>query len=404
MKAKEYVSAARRNLVLDHPFFGVLSLKLDLIEDRSVKTLRTDGRKLWFNPEYASSLNRYEVVGVVAHEVLHCANGHAWRRGNRDPKVWNQACDLAINPIVTDAGLVLPAGAQDGSAYKGMSAEEICERLVRQALDQQPEEGDSSEGGGGQQGGQSAQGNDSGDDTQDDQDGGGEAPRPDGSECGEVTDCEADETPEIQADWSASVLNAAKQAEAMGTLPAGMLRLVEEIKNPPRDWRSILRRFVQTSASHDYSWRQPNSRYVYAGLYMPALRAESMPPMVIAVDTSGSIDDLTVNQFAKEINAIADEVQPEQVHVVYCDAEIHGVDVFERGEPIAINPKGYGGTDFRPVFEWVANEGLNPSCLVYLTDMAGYFPESAPDYPVLWGDTSGVLPAPWGETVRIRCN
>ncbi|HNC27459.1 MAG TPA: hypothetical protein PLR55_11120, partial [Accumulibacter sp.] len=101
MKAKEYVSAARRNLVLDHPFFGVLSLKLDLIEDRSVKTLRTDGRKLWFNPEYASSLNRYEIVGVVAHEVLHCANGHAWRRGDRDPKVWNQACDLAINPIVT---------------------------------------------------------------------------------------------------------------------------------------------------------------------------------------------------------------------------------------------------------------------------------------------------------------
>ncbi|QLQ25062.1 MAG: hypothetical protein HZT41_09480 [Dechloromonas sp.] len=79
------------------------------------------------------------------------------------------------------------------------------------------------------------------------------------------------------------------------------------------------------------------------------------------------------------------------------------MDVFERGEPIAINPKGYGGTDFRPVFEWVANEGLNPSCLVYLTDMAGYFP-SRHRIIRCCGDTSGVLPAPWGETVRIRCN
>jgi predicted metal-dependent peptidase len=38
------------------------------------------------------------------------------------------------------------------------------------------------------------------------------------------------------------------------------------------------------------------------------------------------------------------------VHVVYCDAEIQGVDVFERGEPVAVSPKGFGGTDFRPVF------------------------------------------------------
>jgi predicted metal-dependent peptidase len=190
----------------------------------------------------------------------------------------------------------------------------------------------------------------------------------------------------------------------MGVLPAGLERLVEDIKNPPQDWRAILRRFVQRNACHDYSWRQPNSRYVYAGLYLPALRSETMPPMVIAIDTSGSIDDLTVNRFAKEIGAIVEEVQPERVHVVYCDAKIQGVDVFERGEPVAVSPKGFGGTDFRPVFEWIAEEGLTPSCLVYLTDMGGVFPEAAPEYPVLWGDTLGLLPAPWGDTVRIHCD
>lgn len=368
------VSEARKNLVLDHPFFGVLSLKLELIESRDVKTFETDGCKLWFNPEYANNLNRYELVGVVAHEVLHCAQGHTWRRQTRDPAIWNRACDLAINPILIDAGMVLPAGVLDGSPYQGMSAEEIYDRLVH--------ENQNAPGG------------------QDDEEQDG-SDSPDASGCGIVVDSPS---PETKADWSVAVLNAAKRAKAMGNLPSGIDRLVEEIKNPAQDWRAILRRFVQTNARHDYSWQQPNSRYIYAGLYLPSLRSENMPPMVVAVDTSGSIDDLTVSQFSSEIRAIVEEVCPEQVYVVYCDAEIQGVDVFDWGEPVTITPKGYGGTDFRPVFDWVRDKDINPSCLVYLTDMRGDFPDSPPEYPVLWGDTTGIFPPPWGETVLIHRN
>ena len=368
------VSAARRSLVLDHPFFGVLSLKLQLIADSAVQTFSTDGRVLRFNPDYASGLSAHELTGVVAHEVLHCANGHTWRKGHRDHKMWNTACDYAINPIVLDAGMVLPEGALVDSQYRDMSAEEIYERLMQQ----QPEsQGDGQEGDGQES---------------------------DGSVCGEVVDCDEGRAAETQAEWSASVLNASRYAEAMGRLPAGMERLVEAIKNPAQDWRALLRRFVQTNAASDYSWRQPNPRYMYAGLYMPALRSETMPPMVVAIDTSGSIDEVTINQFATEINAIVAEVQPERVHIVYCDAEIHGADVFERGEAIELQPKGFGGTDFRPVFEWIEAESINPSCLVYLTDLMGNFPTMAPDYPVLWGDTMGCASVPWGEVAQIRCN
>lgn len=365
-KAMEAVSIARRNLVLDHPFFGVLSLKLEVIEDGSVKTLCTDGRKLKFNPDYVESLSSHELVGAMAHEVLHCANGHTWRRGHRDAKVWNHACDYAINPIVLDAGMVLPKGVLDGSPYKGMPAEEIYERISQQS------------GQGGEGEGQQADG------------------------CGEVVDCGVDQLPEIQAEWLAAVLNAARQASAMGRLPAGMERVVEEIKNPPQDWRAILRRFVQANARNDYSWQSPNPRYLHAGLFLPALRSETMPPLVVAVDTSGSIDEVILGQFRDEIEAIVGEMTPEKLHVVYCDNQVQKVEVFEAGEPVTMNPAGFGGTDFRPVFDWVENEGLQPACLVYLTDMCGSFPLGAPDYPVLWGDTLGYGCAPFGETVRIR--
>ena len=50
---------------------------------------------------------------------------------------------------------------------------------------------------------------------------------------------------------------------------------------------------------------------------------------------------------------------------------------------------GRGGTDFRPVFQWVESEirsgGIDcPDAIIYLTDGYGSFPERAPDMPVLW--------------------
>lgn len=462
-KAKEAVSTARRALVLDQPFFGVLSLKLELVEDKAVKTLEMDGRKLWFNPAYVESLSKWELIGVIAHEVLHCANGHVWRAENRDLKRWNHAADYAINPIVLDAGMVLPKGMLDGTPYKGQSAEEIYERLMQQPPSSSPEsspdgeEGESEEqedesnqpqeqdvggddmgdgstdsegegnadpdsnpdndAGNGEGEGEDDQGGgestNQGDGQQDDQsgdgngDGSGESGGqgqgiPDGSECGQIRPCQDDAQPELQADWSAAVLNAAKHAQGMGRLPKGLERLVEEIKNPPQDWKAILRRFVQANARDDYSWQYPNPRYMHLGLYLPAMRSESMPPIVVGVDTSGSIDEVLLGQFFGEIESIVGEVKPEKLHVVYCDDQIQGHDEFDPGEDVTPNPKGFGGTDFKPVFDYLEQEGITPACLVYLTDMLGSFPAHAPDYPVLWGDTEGLVEAPFGETVRIR--
>ena len=391
--AMNAVSAARRALVLDQPFFGVLSLKLELVEDSSssTKTMKTDGKRLWFNPKFVGSITKHELVGVVAHEVLHCTNGHVWRREHRDARLWNEAADYAINPIVLDAGMQLPKNALIDFSYKGKSPEEIYEilRQQQQGQGQQQQGQGQQQQGQGQQQQQQGQSQEEGDEEED-------------FGCGQVIDCDEESSAETKTEWSAAVLNAAKQAQAFGKLPAGMERLVEEIKNPPQDWRSILRRFIQETSKCDYSWKMPNQRFLHTGLYLPSLRSETMPPIVIAIDTSGSVSSQMINQFSQEINAIANEMQPETIYIIYCDAKIHGVDVFERGEPITIKPKGFGGTDFRPVFKWVEEEGIDIACLVYLTDMAGAFPKYEPNYPVLWGDTYGYFPQPWGEKIKIH--
>lgn len=392
--AREAVLKARTALVLDQPFFGALALRLKIVADPSCDTLWTDGVSLGYKPRYVESITHAELKGWVAHEVLHCTNGHVWRKGARNHDKWNAAADYAINPIILGAGMVLVPDALDGTPYQGMSAEEIYARLPDgQNGGDTGEQGGS--GGGYQDSdtGQNQGGNDkdSGDEKKDKPVWGGE-----------VRDApNADTTDELAAQWHQATLQAAQAAKAMGQLPAGLERLIEEIKHPPQDWRAILRRFVQSSMADDYSWKMPNTRFLFAGLYMPALKSESLPPIVVAVDTSGSIDEATLSAFAAEINAIAEEAQPEAVHVVYCDAGINGERRFERDDLITLESMGGGGTDFRPVFEWVEQEGIIPACLIYLTDLEGTFPEMPPDYPVLWGATSR-WEAPWGETVRVN--
>jgi predicted metal-dependent peptidase len=67
---------------------------------------------------------------------------------------------------------------------------------------------------------------------------------------------------------------------------------------------------------------------------------------------------------------------------------------------------GGGGTDFRPVFDWVAarrGNGPRPcDAVVYCTDGYGTFPPRPPAYPVAWVVTPGGLERfPFGEVVRL---
>src|SRR6266568_3278486 len=94
-----------------------------------VATMATDGVSLFYNPEFVESLNAAELVGTLAHEVMHPALQHHTRRGDRNQARWNMACDYAINPMLLDAGLVLPKDVLIDNRFRGMSAERIYNLL-----------------------------------------------------------------------------------------------------------------------------------------------------------------------------------------------------------------------------------------------------------------------------------
>src|ERR1700681_3286445 len=95
--AFDRITRARSRLILSQPFYGTLALYLTLHESDDIPTMATDGSSLWFNPAFTLGLSESECVGVVAHEVSHCAYFHHTRRQNREPRLWNIAADFAIN-------------------------------------------------------------------------------------------------------------------------------------------------------------------------------------------------------------------------------------------------------------------------------------------------------------------
>ncbi|MFY9327093.1 MAG: VWA-like domain-containing protein [Georgfuchsia sp.] len=370
---------AKTNLVLDHPFFGALVMRLGLIPDPTCETLWVNGKVIGFNPGYVMELTMNECKAGLAHEVLHAANGHTWRRGTRDPERWNEAADYAINPILKNAGFAVPDDWLLDPKFTGKSVESIYEQLPRK-----------NKGGGGNGSGKGQGSNQVG-------------AQPSSSPHkgpGEVRDLPNPDTKAEQAaNWKVAVSQAAKVAKMRGTLPGGLEWLVDDTEKSRIDWQSILHRFVKTPVRGDYDWRYPNTRYLSLGLYLPSLRSEEMGDIVIGIDTSGSTGSW-MSAFFAELTSVVEDVRPRQVHVVYIDARIQRVDQFEQGDAISFSPKGGGGTDFRPFFQWVKDKDINPVCAVYLTDLKGTFPSSEPAYPVLFAGPIKCQ-APFGEVVMI---
>jgi predicted metal-dependent peptidase len=97
--------------------------------------------------------------------------------------------------------------------------------------------------------------------------------------------------------------------------------------------------------------------------------------------------------------------------LLQCDAAIQAVEEYEgfegaRTPGASVRVRGRGGTDFRPVFAWVAERWaagvMRPDGLIYLTDGFGRFPDPAPAYPVLWVVTPhGARDIPFGAVLRL---
>ena len=368
MNILQRITRQRTQVVLREPFFGRLILRLDMREDKNCPTFWTDGKYIGFNPDYADKLTDDELRGILVHEVMHCANLHPYRREGRNMAKWNVAADLAINGLILKSGFSLPQGGLVDDELTGEAAERIYNKLP----DQQDSQG---------KGGQGAL-----DEVRD-----AKPEQGDSQESGS----------EGEEGWREAVVQAANIER--GRVPAGFERMVQRVRRGQVDWRSLLRQFLNQVRRSDYSWSRPSRRHLSQGLILPSMRSIECGTIVFAIDTSGSMDRAILDKVWSECLSALEDIRPE-AYIVPCDTEVQAAHVVhvEAGDELGtLNLPGGGGTDFRPVFDYLERENIEPSVMLYFTDLCGEFPKEGPPYPVMWITDYDRSSAPFGLTLAV---
>lgn len=426
--AAHAMSRARAALITREPFFGSLVLGLRLKEDESCHQIWTDGSTLGYHPAFAAALPHEKLVGALAHEALHLACGHHARRQGREPRLWNEACDVVINDILLEAGFRLPEGALSRPEYAGLAVESVYRELLSRRGsrgEQQPlgSSGKKSTATGARKGDKEKISGEGVPRTPSEMDQKSSSSQPRqaiASETaaahkqdvplfnGEIRDdprlreALGEKSPQTQRDVETTLDRALDRARHAGSIPAGCHRLLRRTGRPEQDWASLLRRFLARCADNDYSWCHPARRFLHQDIYLPGRHDMKISSLAVAVDCSGSVDDLALSSFCTELGAALAPYDTEAV-ILFHDCQVQAVHrIYGREFPSSLTPVGGGGTDFRPVTAWLENNGERPAALLWFTDLeCASFPDS-PGYPVLWlvWGEGGQKP-PFGETVYM---
>lgn len=359
-------------------YSGILMIGETKVDD-NIPTACTNGKDVKFGRDFVASLNDAELRGVILHEAKHKMYRHllTWKHlQKQDPMRANMACDYVINLEIKDESersskfVVLPDGALINEVFRGLNSAEVFNLLPPQP------KGDGGDGGG-----------------FDEHDWEGA----DGLNDAEKTEL----AKEID------------QAIRQGAILAGKVggnvdRSFTDLMSAKVDWKEALREFVSSvsQGKDDSTWRKPNRRWLQHDIYMPSTISESMGRVVVAIDTSGSIYGVVLNRFISEVASVMQNMNPEQVDLLYWDSNVAGHEVYGLNDAdrmtASTKPKGGGGTSPSCITAYMRKHKIEPVCAIILTDgCVGNDWGGQWNCPTLWAITEDIK-SPIGQTIKVE--
>ncbi len=128
--AGQVLEVTRSGLYLDFRFLAEALGALVPVPDERCRVLATDGQSLYYQPSALLRLyqeNPRYLNRLYLHTVFHCVFRHLWFRGQRDPVLWEIACDIAVENVIDNLGkksVTRPLTYIRRRAYEGITAEE----------------------------------------------------------------------------------------------------------------------------------------------------------------------------------------------------------------------------------------------------------------------------------------
>ncbi len=362
------ITKAKSRLMMENPYFGTLVSGLQMRINNDIAAVSPQGDLLEYNDEYLEVLNIEEVMSILANAAMHQALFHADRGQGRVGSLWHLASDYAINALLVENGFSLPPLANYSSRFERLYAEEIYSTLL------------------------------------------GEQERPDlettqeqTSEVSSSNDEPFFESLIDQEEYEMLLEQLEVKMAKQGELPKGIERFVKLTYNTQIAWRDELYRYVNTHAKSDYRMFPSSKKHLYRGIALPSIYGEELK-IAVAIDTSASIEEALLEYFLSELYEIMQIFSNYRIELIECDATIQNIQSLTPLEPFTPQLKGGGGTDFRPVFDYLETLHGEFKFLIYFTDAEGVFPSYLPTIDTLWviPEHSQEVTIPFGEVLYIK--
>lgn len=362
----------------------ILMGESSVVDESSCPTAYTDGYNKRYGSKFISKLSDVELAGLVLHENFHILMKHLIRGRDlmkEDARLANMAMDYAVNQVIVDLAskdstlCKLPEGGLYDPMFRDWSFRKIYDYLKQEQ----------DEGGGGGRGGEPLD---------------------------EHGDQLVDGLTQEQRDQLSRDITEALQQSAIlaGKLGANIPRTISDLMEPKVNWREALREFLAstTRGKDEYTWHRMNKRRLADEHYVPGVYSETMGEVVIAIDTSGSIGQEQLSEFASELASICETATPEAIRILWWDTMVHGEQRFDPNNynqiATLLKPQGGGGTRVGCVNEYMTQNNINAECLIVFTD--GYVEDEfewAVTVPTLWMVTrKRSFAAPSGVVINVE--
>lgn len=372
MDLNKELDRAKTSLFLNNnaAFLGSLmcNLQFNWTTDM-VATAGTDGISIVLNESFFSNLNNEQRKTILAHELWHVARLHHIRQGNRDPKIWNIACDHRINLDMLNDGFKFEGRLENGyfdRTFENMSEEEIYDHLIKNGQNSQQGQG----------------------------------------MCGATSDDLLPSSGDKAAQQN--VVNAVVQAmvqaqmsKTAGSIPGSFKDFMDKFMKPKVPWEVILKDYMTDILDVDSTWNRPNRRF--QDIYLPSLVCTDgrLEHLMFFLDVSGSISDDEARRFCTEVKYIQEVLNPQKLTLVQFDHQIQKKDVYEEYQEFnGIEIVGRGGTNLEPVRKMILKE--QPTAAVIFSDLWCTPMEKIDNIPLIWIVMNNPSNTPdWGKSIHI---
>lgn len=361
------IEKAYKKLLIENPFYGLFLLGLSKVIDKSVETACVRKRgincELVINPEYWETQDDIQQLNLLNHEIYHIVFQHMFMTPLfKNHEVLNVAADCEVNSYLQnlDDTWIVPSMF---NAESKLGTKVYYDIIMNQTPPPSPQ------GGGGSNSSNGLP------DTKDDHSSWGK----------EFQECSDAEKQLIQNQINSQIKTAAEQTMKMrGTIPAEMQAIVDELFKPKSrvfDWKAYFRRML--GSIYDINIKKTRRKESIRFPGATGIKHKKKVSILVAVDTSGSVNNEELKDFFSEITYIYKAGA--RITILECDAAISAN--YEYTGKWTGKVHGRGGTDFQPVIDYYRNNMKDYAALVYFTDGECSIPDNVPR-DTIWVITS----------------